>query len=153
MLQKFSKNLFQQAESLILITGIAFLTISLFNTQDLIDIHIHDTMYVFSFRQLTGVIGIVLILEWLVYLALHKHLYRNYLAWIHVLTTFIALALILMAHYSFSGQPIVNGDSWKIIQAESTLLESMLLASLLLLIISHILFAFNILAGIINRRN
>lgn len=153
MQRNFSIYFSHQAYNLLLISSIAFLFISLFHNQDLIDIHIHDTMYVFSFRQLTGFIGIVLLIEWLVYTALRRLLYRNYLTWIHVLATLISLVLLLMAHYSVSGKPIENTVSWKNIQGVASISERILMLSVLLLAVSHIIFAINILTGLLKKRN
>src|SRR5690242_8828642 len=91
----------------LLLTAILLFIASIFNFNVPIDIHLHNTYFIFPLKLLIWLPTIILILFWLLYLLTKRFLFSKALTWTHVILTIICSILLLILPfiltYPFAG--------------------------------------------------
>ena len=135
---------------LLLWTGLLFLLFSVFASGNTIDIHLHDTVYIISYKHIFWVTAILLGLFWTIYRLINKLLRWRLLTTIHIIITIGTLVVLFLFSYIFevfheagiSGA--LTGEGRKIINFVLILVS-------FLLIISQVVFLINLIAGLIKK--
>lgn len=83
---------------LLLLTAIVLFLISLFYRDGMIDIHLHDTYYVFAIWIILQQAAVFLSLLWLIYLITFRW-FNRYLTRMHLITTFLCIGLSVTYKY------------------------------------------------------
>ena len=139
--------LFAVAAAILFIVG-------MFIPQSTMDIHLHDTYFVFSSRFFFWFLSILLLGYFLLYLATDTMLYSKKLTWIHVVITVVYIIIFILYSRSFSnnvGMPrryydYGNGfNAYFHFQQEARTLR----LTTLTFILAQLLYVINLLAGII----
>ena len=154
----------QQPYNLLLLTSIVFFVGGLFGFNVAIDIHLHDSYFVFRLSYFIWALSLVLITLWFIYLVTKKALISKSLIWIHILLTILTCVFILTAPNLFAipyegtaGEPRRYYDicQSKTIQF-STKLTGTATMIFLILIIGQITYFINLFMGLhkgVNRQN
>jgi heme/copper-type cytochrome/quinol oxidase subunit 1 len=79
-----------------LFTAIIFFVVGLFYFNYAVDIHLHDTYFIFRLSYFIWAFYIILLLFWTLCLFTKNILYSNTLSWIHVLLTIVSCILLLI---------------------------------------------------------
>ena len=79
-----------------LIVAVLFLTLSLFQIEQTIDIHLHDTMFVISPNQFCVFLTILCGIEFLLYRFLNFLMYKTWISWIQMILTLFSLGLFVL---------------------------------------------------------
>lgn len=142
--------------NLLLLLAIVLLLVSILTNADkVIDIHIHDTMFVIAYRHFLWLLASVSISLWLLGLLTGKFLKSNILSWAHVVATvlpLIVLSLGLLMHESDSNEiGEINSDNWKNYYVD-TYATAFTIASIILLL-GQSLFLLNVVLGLVKRKN
>ena len=102
----------QKPYNLLLLTSILLFIVGLFGFDSAMDIHMHDTHFVFPLTYLPWTPSIILLIFWLLYLVTKNFLYSKALTWTHILLTIAACIFILTLPYlltntyeGFAGMP------------------------------------------------
>jgi heme/copper-type cytochrome/quinol oxidase subunit 1 len=97
----------QRPYHLLLLTAILLFICGLFSFNTPIDIHLHDTYFVFPLSFIIWAPAIILFLFWLLYLVTNQFLFSNKLRWTHIILTVLISLLMLtlpyLATYSYGG--------------------------------------------------
>ncbi len=100
-------RLYQRPYHLLLLTAILLFIGGLFSINTPIDVHLHDTYFVFPLSFLVWVLTLILFFFWSLYLATRQFLFSKKLTWIHVILTVLSSLFMLMlpylSTYSYSG--------------------------------------------------
>lgn len=148
----------QKPFHLFLITGIIFLLISFFILKDnnVIDIHIHDTYFVIASEYLFGLLAILSLFFWLLYLVTNKMLFSKALMWAHVMITlsgFIIFASDLYLGTAFSNlkprryYDLSSSVSFGYFHQSSKVLST----ALIVLLFGQLIFLINLITGLFKR--
>jgi hypothetical protein len=138
--------------TLLLIAAVLVFIFSFILPDAYVDFHIHDTMFVFSLKHILWLVCAFFLLEWLIYILVDRLLLSKYLIWLHVIATILAFILILIVYLQVN-KSIGEVITWDFIQSKTNKEETILLVNVALLAISQLLFAFNLLAGLVRRRS
>lgn len=92
-------RLYQRPYHLFLWTAILFFLFGLCCHDSVIDIHLHDTYYVFHFTYFIWTLSIFLLVFWILYLATKSILISKKLSWTHLILTIIGCIFILIIPY------------------------------------------------------
>lgn len=144
-------NIISRPYNLLGLAGVLVILLSFFLADHTIDLHIYDTYYLIASSFLFTGIAILLMFFWIIYRAADQVLYSKILTWVHVIVTLLALLFILIAAsqmYAFN-EPKYN--SWTTINKFRSVNKLIMLASLVFGI-SQLLFAINIVGGMIKGR-
>ena len=116
-----------------------------------VDLHFHDTMVVVAMNQALWLMTTFLFLEWLVYAFFLNRRHSRYLTWIHILSTILALVVIIFLYVS-SNRP-TSGDkmTWETYQLSASRKNTNLLISVILLVFSQLVFVFNFIGAFFRR--
>jgi hypothetical protein len=152
MYSSSNKRVFNKPYTLFLAAAVILFILSLIQTDSYIDFHIHDTMVVASLKHILWLVCALLLLEWIIYILVDRILLSKYLTWLHVITTIFAFGLILV-FYLKSNKPIGEVVTWDYTLAKTNKEATTLLITVALLTISHLLFVFNLIAGLVRRRS
>jgi len=136
---------------LLLIAANLVFILSFILTDDFVDFQIHDTMFVVSMSHILWTMCALLLLEWFIYILVDRLLLSKYLTWLHVIAIILAFMIFLIVYLQVN-KPIGEVVTWDYIQAKTIKEETILLVTVALLTISHLLFAFNLIAGLVRRR-
>ena len=97
---------------LLLPTGILFFISGMFRGNTTIDLHLHDTYFVFPYMLYAWFPATVLIGFWIIYLLTHRFLFSKKLIWIHIILIITACTVPLIlpyipitADHAFAGRP------------------------------------------------
>jgi cytochrome c oxidase subunit I len=85
--------------NLFLLTSILLLIVGLFSFNTQIDIHLHDTYFVFPLAFLVWVPSIILFAFWVLYLMTKQFLFSKRLMWTHIILTIVTSFLIFILPY------------------------------------------------------
>ncbi|PZR21376.1 MAG: hypothetical protein DI535_28405 [Citrobacter freundii] len=143
------KKLFHQPVDLFLLTALAFLLISFIPTGRLVDIHLHDTMYVIAISHLFWLLVIVLIVIWTICRLLDKFLPNKFLIWFQVCATIAPF--IFLAINSLLDDPASNIDehNWKMDEERIRWTYLSIGAMIILFLLGQLSFLINLILGII----
>ena len=87
---------FLKPYNFLVVFAIIIFFISFFLTQDTVDFHLHDTMYVMSLPHIFWLLAILILFFALVYKLTNRFLLSKYLSWIHIILTLLSLLAILL---------------------------------------------------------
>ena len=138
--------------TLLLIAAVLVFFLSFILTDAYVDFHIHDTMVVVSLKHIQWLVCTFFLFEWFIYILVDRLLLSKYLIWLHVFATILAFILILVVYLQVN-KSIGDVVTWDYIQAKTNKEETILLVTMALLTVSHLLFAFNLIAGLVRRRS
>lgn len=143
---------------LFLVTGLILGLMSFWGSgqSKLFDIRLHDTYFVFAYTQLLGLLAILALFVWSLYLFANKILYSRALTWIHVITTVIPLlvfALIFIFSECFTNviQMQYRGDTGPDSFDGYKLFTIGLCMTIVVLLLGQLVFIVNFIAGIFKR--
>jgi heme/copper-type cytochrome/quinol oxidase subunit 1 len=93
--KRHSMRLKQRPYNLLLLTSILLFIVGLFSFNSAMDIHLHDTYFVFPLTYLMWIPSVILLIFWLLYLLTKKFLYSKALIWTHIISTIVGSVFIL----------------------------------------------------------
>ena len=93
--KRHSVRLKQSPYNLLLLTSILLFIVGLFSSNSAMDIHMHDTYFVFPLTYFIWTPSIILFIFWLLYLLTKKNLYSIKLTWTHIILTIATCVFIL----------------------------------------------------------
>jgi hypothetical protein len=151
MPQRIKKILLNQPYGLFAVIALIIFLLAFFVKERTIDIHTHDTMFVFSLAHIFWAITILLFLGWGIYKLVVKVLWSKYLTWFHVVTTlFFFIFLIIIS--LLPTKPPSQALSWKIRNQEIQLEKIIYGSILILFIVAQICFLVNLVGGLFRRQ-
>jgi hypothetical protein len=92
-------DLSRQPYDLLLAAAILIAIASLFVLGQQLDIHFHDTFFVFPIALFYWSAAIILIVLWALYLILRKLKSKQYLTWLHVTATLLFFLILLTEYF------------------------------------------------------
>ena len=141
--------------NLFLFTSILLLLASICMLGQTLDIHLHDTYYIFPATYFALTIALIFLIAWTIYKLTGKYLLTKYLTWFHVLATLI-VAITLMTRQLWHDNPISTNNkppvafkSFFEIQRKDYFIA---LTISLLFVAGQIGYIINIVGGLIRRR-
>jgi len=114
-----------------------------------IDVHIHDTYFVLSTKFVLRLFAAILILFWFMYLLVGSLMFSAVLTRLHVLLNVLAIASLALATLIVG--KYVDFSIWPTGFRGSSRLSAFVTWSGAVLILSQLLFIFNLLAGVTRR--
>jgi cytochrome c oxidase subunit I len=88
-------HIIKKPYNLLALIGLSFYVLSYFAfSNQVFDIHLHDTYFVIAHTHIFWILSIVALLIWFLYLITNKMLYSKKLVWIHIIVTMITFILI-----------------------------------------------------------
>ena len=142
---------------LLLLTGFALLLTTFFlDSKATIDIHIHDTYFVFAQRQVYYIFVVVVWFLWLLYLLTRKVLYSTAFIRMHVIVTLVTIFLLLLLLNTggniFNAKPkrFFDYNDWNTFNRYQRA-TSWFNYVLLFLLVGQITFIVNLVVGIVKR--
>lgn len=97
-----SVHLRQRPYNLLLFTAILLFIGGFMANNITIDIHLHDSYYIFSLQFLIWFAALILLAFWLLYLGTNQILFSSVFSWIHILLTVATAVFIFTLPYYFS---------------------------------------------------
>jgi hypothetical protein len=137
-----------------LLTSALLLLGSVFIPGQTLDMHLHDTYYVFPAVYLFWTIALAFLLAWTVYKLTNRFLLTKFLTWFHIVTTLIFLIILMIANLwrdnpiPSNGEPLAFGKFFESQQRTNTI---MAIISILFLA-GQIGYFINLIAGLFRRR-
>ncbi|HEX8315730.1 MAG TPA: hypothetical protein VF609_12090 [Flavisolibacter sp.] len=125
--------------------GFVLLGLSFLQHRQTIDIHVHDTYYVIGVDFICIVLGCFFLLLWMTYQLFKKRLYASLLTNIHVIVTFVCIALLFVQAYAGTPRRYVDYSTFSSV-------NRIIPFVILLLLAAQFLFLFNIIAGLFKRK-
>lgn len=120
ILKTFTLRLKQRPYNLFLLTAILLFIVGLFSFNSAMDIHLHDTYYVFPLTYFIWTPTIILLIFWLLYLATKNILFSKRLVWTHIILTIVSCIFILTipcfmtnSYDGLAGMPRRYYDIWQ----------------------------------------
>ena len=151
-------NLKQRPYHLLLLTAFAILIVSLFTSDETVDIYLHDTYFIIALAHFLQAMSVLLLILWTLYLFAQRFLLSKFLMWMHIIFT-IASLLFLVAilfysnHYyqGLAGKPRRYYDygSWNQIMLSKNLTKGVL-ATFLMVMLGFFAFIINFFIGLYN---
>ncbi|MFT3679383.1 MAG: hypothetical protein QM791_03870 [Ferruginibacter sp.] len=114
-------NLKERPYQLLPLIIIILLVISFFLSDQILDIHVHDTYLIISMTHLFWVITILLLIPWILYLSTKHLLFSKTLTWIHIVLAVASSLLLAIVsfyannyYYGLAGMPrrYYDYNSW-----------------------------------------
>jgi hypothetical protein len=147
----FLKSSFKKhPHNLFILAALLLFIISFFPGGRVIDIHLHDTMFVISMTYFFWALAIVLVLVWMIYLFTNNILLTKYLTWIHIIATLIVLIVLISAMLS-EDEPRHEDINWETIENDLRKEEIIIQTFSILFLIGQIAFLLNLLGGFCKR--
>ena len=137
-----------------LLTSALLLLGSVFMLGQTLDVHLHDTYYVFPAVYLFWTIALAFLLAWTVYKLTNRFLLTKILTWFHVVTTLIFLIILMTANLwrdnpiPANGEPLDFEKFFESRQKTNTIVA----AISILFLAGQIGYFINLLAGLFRRR-
>lgn len=88
-------RLFTRPYNLFLMTAILLFLVGLFYIDSAVNVHLHDTYYVFPLAYVFWTLSIFLFFFWLLYLGTRRVLFSKKLSWLHIVLTIVSCILVL----------------------------------------------------------
>ncbi len=140
--------------NLLVIAAIALSIISFFISEDIIDVHLHDTYYVIPLKFIFWTIAAILLMSWIIYRLTDRILFSKLLSWMHVIFTIVSLTFIVFPWWNRSPAPRrlydFNSIEAPLHAVDKTNAIITLCAAILLF--AQVIFIINIVFGIIKNR-
>jgi hypothetical protein len=151
-------NFKERPYNLLLLTAILILIASFFTSGQILDIHLHDTMFVITIEYVFGAIIILLLLFWVFHLATKRLLFSKTLMWIHVIISAAASLFLVVFLYvedrnkELAGMPrrYLDSKDWQMTRQHDYLAEGMTIA-VLLLIAGFLIYFINLIMGLVKK--
>ena len=128
--------------NLFLLAAVLLVVSSFLMLEQTLDIHLHNTYYVFPTAYLIWAIALILLLAWTIYKLINQFLLTKYLTWFHVVATLIVLLVLLFSNLWYS--PPVPTNSTQPLYFTEVLK--------ILFIAGQIGFLINFVGGLFRRR-
>lgn len=133
---------------LFILAALALLVASFFTADQTVDVHLHDTYFVFDLPSLLWAMSFGLFLLWLLYEVNKRLLYSQQLTRVHVGLTLVGLAVALGVAL-WINKRLNNRSPLSLDDAYSFLwLERTLWFSILLLVAAQLIFVVNLVIGL-----
>jgi hypothetical protein len=145
---------FKLPQDLLLLTAVLLLISSFFLGDNVIDIHLHDTLFVISTSYFTRGVAIIILFVWILYKLTNRFLWKSYLSWIHVLTTIFIVVLFVTAEF---WHPIIlppikrEFSSWQTLQEDQNRAMKVYLPIIILFVGGQLTYIVNLLTGFVKR--
>lgn len=152
-------NFKERPYNLLLLTAILILIASFFTSGQILDIHLHDTMFVITIEYVFGLLIILLLLFWILHWATRRFLFSKALIWIHVIASalsslFLAVALLYAEdrNKELAGMPrrYIDKEDWQMAGNPDYLRDGMTIA-VLLLIAGFLIYFINLIMGLVKK--
>jgi hypothetical protein len=154
MLTNFKSQILNQPFNLLLVTAVLLFVFSFLTLGQSMDIHLHDTYFVFSTILFIWVVGTIFLLIWAIYQLTRKFLWQRFLTWFHVVVTiFILVLLVTVSFWHDKLIPPVKRDfvSFYTFEQDRQREARIILPLGLLFLVSQLAFVLNIVGGFINK--
>jgi peptidoglycan/LPS O-acetylase OafA/YrhL len=134
---------------LFILAAFALLVASFFTANQIVEVHLNDTYYIFDLPTLLWALSFGLFLLWLLYEVNKRMLYSRQLVRVHVLITLVgvaaALGLVLRISNRLQNRPPLSLDD----ASSSLLQERILWFSILLVAAVQVVFFLNVVIGLV----
>ena len=119
-----------------------------------LDVHLHDTYYVFPAIYLFWTTALAFLLAWTVYKLTNRFLLTKFLTWFHVATTLIFLIILISANLWRDNPIPANGEPLAFVKAfESQKRTNTIVATISIIFLAgQIGYLINLIAGLFRRR-
>jgi hypothetical protein len=140
----------KQPHNLFIPAALLLFIISFFPGGRVIDVHLHDTMFVITMAYFFWALAIVLVLFWMIYLFTNNILLTKYLTWIHIIATLIVL-IVLISAMLLEDESRPEDITWKTIENDLHKEEIIIPTVSFLFLIGQSAFLINLLGGFCKR--
>lgn len=104
-----SPGFFKTTFNWLLIVAVAYFICSLFSGWTTVDIHLHDTMYVITVKQLLWMIAAAYLFLWVLYKLTDRLLAFEPLKVLHIIISIIAPFIMVLIYSSYNGDIFLQG--------------------------------------------
>ncbi len=142
--------------NVLLIAAIALFLSSFFISNNVLDIHLHDTYFIIAKKYIFWMLAFVSTIIWAIYKLTDKLLYSKSLIWIHAIATILTIALILLYLHSenqiTTARKYYDFSSWELNTFFDDKFIFWLKALLGITILCQLVFFINLILGVIKRK-
>ncbi|MBX3241915.1 MAG: hypothetical protein KIT80_13080 [Chitinophagaceae bacterium] len=137
---------------LLFITAVLLILLSLFITEDGLNLRLNDTLYVINGVLVLRVIALILLLLWLLYRFTDKFLFSSILSGLHIVLTLAVAATITVFLFYYTGRqsplPYPNLPAETVIR-----LQLVFPLFIIFTFLFQVVYIINLILGIIRRFN
>jgi heme/copper-type cytochrome/quinol oxidase subunit 1 len=126
------------------------------NSTSVIDLHLHDAYFVIAHAHIFGLLALLTMLMWTLYLLTNKILYSKSLMWTHIIITILTIAtftsIVIWGDKVLNPKPsrYIDYASWDSLKMYSVL-NNTIVTAILVLIFGQLLFVINFIGGLFKR--